>query len=326
MPLEQGSSNETVSKNIRELVHSGRPQRQAIAIAMREAGRSKRTKEAEESLAAIAASPEKTAAFRRFVATFAKSTPSEKTAGIADILKSLAGGTAIGAAGGAGVGALSAALRGDDVGRSAGRGAVGGGALGALGGLIHGGANAWTAAAPGTASGMYGAPAKGLPTHGDALRELFSPEGGASAIKGMGMKALEGLGLATGAGAAYHMSGAMLGSPDQREMRDRELGKFQAQQELKDKQRVVLEPQHQMAFAKARQDEVIGGADPKLMQSSFDTMKRFAPNLASDPNAVRSFLRESAVFGTGPSYATLKNLADAEKAVVGAGGAPIPAL
>ena len=42
MPLKKGSSDETVSSNISELVHSGRPQEQAIAIAMSTAGRSKK--------------------------------------------------------------------------------------------------------------------------------------------------------------------------------------------------------------------------------------------------------------------------------------------
>ena len=38
MPLQKGSSKETVSSNISELVQSGRPQDQAVAIAMSEAG------------------------------------------------------------------------------------------------------------------------------------------------------------------------------------------------------------------------------------------------------------------------------------------------
>lgn len=41
MPLKKGSSKEVVSSNIRELMHSGRPQKQAVAIAMRQAGRPK---------------------------------------------------------------------------------------------------------------------------------------------------------------------------------------------------------------------------------------------------------------------------------------------
>lgn len=39
MPLVSGSSDKAVSENIRRLRHEGYPQRQAIAIAMRKAGR-----------------------------------------------------------------------------------------------------------------------------------------------------------------------------------------------------------------------------------------------------------------------------------------------
>jgi hypothetical protein len=41
MPLKKGRSRKVVSENIRELMHSGRPQKQAIAIALRNAGKSK---------------------------------------------------------------------------------------------------------------------------------------------------------------------------------------------------------------------------------------------------------------------------------------------
>ena len=43
MPLKKGSSDKTVSANISELVHSGRPQKQAIAIALNVARQPKAT-------------------------------------------------------------------------------------------------------------------------------------------------------------------------------------------------------------------------------------------------------------------------------------------
>ena len=42
MPLEKGSSEETISRNISELRSSGHPEKQSIAIAMKEAGKSKK--------------------------------------------------------------------------------------------------------------------------------------------------------------------------------------------------------------------------------------------------------------------------------------------
>ena len=38
MPLKKGKSQKVISGNIKELMHSGKPQKQAIAIAMRQAG------------------------------------------------------------------------------------------------------------------------------------------------------------------------------------------------------------------------------------------------------------------------------------------------
>jgi len=40
-PLKKGSSKASISANIAELVHSGRPQKQAIAIAYDKAGKAK---------------------------------------------------------------------------------------------------------------------------------------------------------------------------------------------------------------------------------------------------------------------------------------------
>jgi len=45
MPLRKGKSREAISSNIRELKASGRPQNQAVAIALSTAGIERRKKE-----------------------------------------------------------------------------------------------------------------------------------------------------------------------------------------------------------------------------------------------------------------------------------------
>lgn len=42
MPLAKGKSKEIVSQNIKEMVKAGHPQKQAVAAAMNQAGKSKK--------------------------------------------------------------------------------------------------------------------------------------------------------------------------------------------------------------------------------------------------------------------------------------------
>lgn len=97
-------------------------------------------------------------------------------------------------------------------------------------------------------------------------------------------------------------------------------GRLQAQLQFQQEQAAKLRPLQTSVFKKViKNDEILQDANKDELRASFSTMQRFAPNLAADPNAVRSFLRESAAYGTGPNYATIKNLAEAERAVTNAG-------
>jgi hypothetical protein len=42
MPLKRGSSRKVISQNIRTEMRAGRPQKQAVAIAMRKAGKARK--------------------------------------------------------------------------------------------------------------------------------------------------------------------------------------------------------------------------------------------------------------------------------------------
>lgn len=66
-----------------------------------------------------------------------------------------------------------------------------------------------------------------------------------------------------------------------------------------------------------RSDSVLAGADDTTLMEAYHTMTRFAPVLSTDKNAVRSFLRQAVMSGSGPDYMSIKLLADSERAVTG---------
>lgn len=66
-----------------------------------------------------------------------------------------------------------------------------------------------------------------------------------------------------------------------------------------------------------RTDSVLAGADDATLMEAYHTMTRFAPVLSTDKNAVRSFLRQAVMSGSGPDYMSIKLLADSERAVTG---------
>jgi len=53
----------------------------------------------------------------------------------------------------------------------------------------------------------------------------------------------------------------------------------------------------------------------QVLEEAHKTMVRFAPTLAMDLNAVRSFLREAVLGGSGVNYATIKNLVETEASI-----------
>jgi hypothetical protein len=62
-------------------------------------------------------------------------------------------------------------------------------------------------------------------------------------------------------------------------------------------------------------DDILSRANVDDVLEAYQTMDRFAPTLATDVNAVKSFLREAVVSGAGADYATIANLAKAEMSV-----------
>lgn len=73
--------------------------------------------------------------------------------------------------------------------------------------------------------------------------------------------------------------------------------------------------QHSMIENLQQGDPMLAKADAETLSNAYHTMSNFAPTLSTDENAVRSFLREAVMAGSGPDYATIANLAKAESTI-----------
>lgn len=139
----------------------------------------------------------------------------------------------------------------------------------------------------------------------------------AGIAKGVGTSAIVGGGFLAFDAIREAISGK---GQHQSEAEKATIGKLQAMGAVKKMTDLSLKPQQEKAFKESMRDPIIAKADKEMMVSAFETMKRFAPNLAADPNAAKSFLKEHAIYGTGPSYASLKTLVDTEAAIAKSGG------
>lgn len=59
-------------------------------------------------------------------------------------------------------------------------------------------------------------------------------------------------------------------------------------------------------------DENLSASDPAMLQSAHGTLKRYAPSMTMDPNALRAFLRHAMITGGTVDPAMIKQLSEAE--------------
>ena len=86
------------------------------------------------------------------------------------------------------------------------------------------------------------------------------------------------------------------------------------------KKKLYDEPKQEAAFHDAiRGDDMLQEAhrsNPRALEETFSTLKTFAPSIAKNPSATKSFLRQatmSGMHGGGPDFATIRLMAETEK-------------
>ena len=97
------------------------------------------------------------------------------------------------------------------------------------------------------------------------------------------------------------------------------------------KKKLYDEPKHEAAFMSALEGDEILQAEhrenPERLRGSFHTLKTFAPTIAKNPLATRTFLRQatmSGMNGSGPDFATIRMMAETEKFIQNAKGRGTP--
>jgi len=97
------------------------------------------------------------------------------------------------------------------------------------------------------------------------------------------------------------------------------------------KKKLYDEPKHREAFQQALEgDEMLQAEhrdNPQGLADTFHTLKTFAPSIAKNPLATRTFLRQatmSKMHGTGPDFATIRLMTETEKFIQNAKGRGTP--
>jgi hypothetical protein len=93
------------------------------------------------------------------------------------------------------------------------------------------------------------------------------------------------------------------------------------------KKKFFDDPKHREAFQKALESDDMLQAEyrenPKGLIDAYDTLKNFAPSIAKNPSATRSFLRQATMakmHGSGLDFATIRLMAETEKFIQNAKG------
>jgi len=94
-------------------------------------------------------------------------------------------------------------------------------------------------------------------------------------------------------------------------------GVGRAARKVKDK--IVLEPKREKILEEVVTDDPVVSVyekeSPGAAEKAYSSMRRFAPELSTDPNVVAAYLREAAQTGGAANYMTIKQLAETEAAI-----------